>query len=259
MGGPYFIPDIYEPTFSGLVPYQVITADPRFVGCILKATQGVQYAPAWFIREWPRAKAAGGSRYGSTWFRGTYHFGMPTARGDVQADFCLNHLDKAGGFDPAGDMPIAWDLENSSNTTWQSAQQIVDISSQFAERVRARTGRAPVLYAGALIRDLGIKHHMGFGKLWTPHLDMSKAGWSLGEYCLWQYAGGKGFYNPAYATLGYPTSLAGWGSTDMNVVMDGGGVAGSTSSVQSALTGGGLLPLLLLGAASVFAYLYWRR
>lgn len=256
MAGPYFIPDIYEKDLGPSPNFAALAADPRIVGCIIKATQGVQYSPAWFTNNWPRARAAGGSRYGSSWFRGCYHFGMPNTHGATQADFCLAAIERAGGIG-SGDMPIAWDLEGDA---WGSAQQVVDISSQFAERIRARTGKTPVLYAGATVRDMRITNRMGFSKLWTPHLDMSKAGWPISDYSLWQYAGDGRWYNPALAPIyNFPTSIAGWGGTDMNVVMDGGKTAQSIAAVQTALTGGALLPLLILGAAAVFSYLYWRR
>lgn len=257
MAGPYFIPDIYAldlgdaPNFGALA-----AAGPQYVGCILKATQGVQYSPAWFTTNWQRLKAAGGARYGSSWFRGVYHFGMPNTRGDVQADFLLTALQRAGGWDPRGDMPPAWDLEGSS---WTSEQQIVDVSSSFAARIQSALGATPVLYTGATVRDKRITNRMGYSKLWTPHLDMSKAGWPLSDYALWQYAGDGKWYNPALAPIyKYPTSIPGWGATDMNVVMDRGSAAQTISTVQSILTGGSMKPLLVVIAA-VATYLILRR
>ncbi len=254
MAGPFIIPDIYELDPTGAMPpFEALARDPRVAGVILKATQGVQYAPAWFVNNWNRAKVAG--------VRGAYHFGMPTARGDVQADFCLALIDKAGGLAPT-DMPIAWDLESSSNTKWSSAQQIVDISSQFADRIKQRTGKTAVLYAGALIRDMGLTNHMGFGKLWTPHLDMSKAGWPTSSYALWQYSGGKGYYDPRSAAYGLPLSgsIPGWPSgTDMSVVMDRGGFAPDLAAARAALgSGGGIMPWLLL-AGAVLALHYFSK
>lgn len=255
---PFFVPDISA--YQTSVNFAAITARNDIAGVILKATQGMQYAPAWFVENFPRARAAAGARYGSTFFRGVYHFGMPNWRGDQQADYCMAHIQRAGGLG-SGDMPIAWDLESSSNTTWTSVQQIVDISSQFSERIKQHTGKQATLYAGSLIRDKGIKHHMGFGKLWTPHLDMSKAGWSLSQYALWQYAGGNGFYNPAYSAYGFPLVIPGFigggqVQTDMNVVMKNGAFASSMSDVSSALVGG-LSLTLLLGAAAL-AYMATR-
>lgn len=249
---PYFVPDIYALDLGAAPNFSALTSRADMVGVILKATQGVQYAPQWFVDNWPRARAAAGGRYGSTFFRGCYHFGMPTSTGTAQADYCLNLVDAAGGL-ASGDLPVAWDLEGSA---WSSSQQIVDISSQFAERVRARTGKVPVLYTGAAVRDRQITAKMGYAKLWTPHLDMSKAGWALKDYALWQYAGDGKLYNPASAIYNFPLSIPGWGATDMNVVMKNGAFATSMSDVTSALVGG--LSLLLFAGAAALAYFALR-
>ncbi len=246
---PFFIPDIYSLDLGALPNFSALAARSDVIGCIIKCTQGNTYAPQWFVQNWPRAKAAG--------IRGTYHFGDPYSSGTVQADFCLNHIDRAGGF-VADDMPLAWDLEGSA---WTSNDQIITISSQFAERVKQRTGKTPILYTGATVRDRGITNRMGYGKLWTPHLDMSKAGWKLADYGLWQYAGDGKLYNPASAVYGFPLSIPGWGATDMNVVMENGTFASSRSSAVSIVSGGmGMLAsLALLGGAGLLAYLAWRR
>lgn len=246
----YFVPDIYANDLGESPNFSALFARSDIAGVILKATQGMQYAPQWFVNNWNRARQS--SRYGSTFFRGCYHFGMPNWRGDQQADYCLAHIARAGGL-ASGDMPIAWDLEGSA---WTSSQQIVDISSQFAERIRARTGKSPVLYTGATVRDRGIKQRMGYQQIWTPHLDMSKAGWSLKDYTLWQYAGDGKLYNPASAVYGFPLSISGWGATDMNVVMKNGAFASSMSDVRTILLGG-ISTTLLLGAAAL-AYLTLR-
>ncbi len=256
MGGPYFIADIYAQDLGPAPNFAALAAYPQMIGCILKATQGVQYAPQWFTDNWPRARAAGGSRYGTSWFRGCYHFGMPNTNGAVQADFCLAAVNRAGGLTP-DDMPIAWDLEGSA---WSSSQQVIDVSSQFAARIKQQTGKTPVLYSGATIRDKGITNRMGFAKLWTPHLDMSKAGWPLADYALWQYAGDGKWYNPALAPVyKFPTSIPGWGATDMNVVMDRGAVAQSISAAQRILAGSSMSPLVVAGLAATLVYLIWRQ
>lgn len=241
---PFFVPDIYQLDIGPTPNFAAIANRSDMVGVILKSTQGVQYAPQWFIDNWPRAKVCG--------VRGTYHFGMPTTSGYAQADFCMNLVDRAGGL-ASTDMPIAWDLEGSA---WSSAQQIVDISSQFAERIVQRTGRTPILYTGATVRDRQITNKMRYAKMWTPHLDMSKAGWPLSSYVLWQYAGDGKLYNPASAVYGFPLAIPGWGATDMNVVMKNGTWASSRSEAISVLAGGlDLFTMLLLGMAGVGLYL----
>jgi hypothetical protein len=254
----FFLPDIYELDNTGAAPrFDTLAASANMVGCILKATEGVKYAPAWFTNNWPRLRDAGGGRYGDSWFRGCYHFGRP-GDGTAQADFLLAALDRAGGWDSAGDMPPAWDLEGSS---WSSAQQIVDVSSDFCAKIRAALGVTPILYTGALVRDLGVTDRMGFSSMWSPHLDMSKAGWRQGEFCLWQYVGDGRYYNPADAKYGYPTSAPGWPGTDMSVVMDmsQGVAATDLDTVRSVLLGkSSATTLLLLTAAAIAAFAFWK-
>ena len=267
--GPYFIPDIYEGDMAA-PNFSAIAVQPSVVGCILKATDGLAYSPAWFTNNWNRVRAAGGARYGDSWFRGCYHFGRPNAHGAAQADFLLGAVQRAGGWGD-GDMPPAWDLEGSSWAS-NSNQQIVDISSQFSARIRDRIGKSPILYAGSLIRDRGITDRMGFDKLWTPQINMQAARWPVSDYALWQYAGDGGGprgydlranYPGAFA---FPLALPGWTrsdgyGTDMNVVMDNGRPASSIGSVRSILTGGSgiLLPLVIGGALFTVAFALYQR
>jgi hypothetical protein len=248
--GPFFIPDIYENDLGPAPNFDALAAQPSIVGCILKATQGVSYAPAWFTQNWPRVRDAGGSRYGDSWFRGCYHFGTPAASGSDQADFLLAAVDRAGGWSD-GDMPPAWDLEGSA---WSSAQQILDISSQFAARIKSRLGKTPILYTGATWRQFGITDRAGFDRMWSSHLNlMEPFGWPDSSYALYQYAGDGKLYNPATAMFGYPTTIPGWGGTDMSVVMSGGVAAADISSVKSVLTGKSSIVAPLLIGAALFA------
>lgn len=258
--GPYFIPDVYSNDLGPLPNFAALAVQPRIVGCIIKATQGVSYAPNWFTVNWPRVRAAGGSRYGSSWFRGCYHYATPDASGTAQADFVLAAIERAGGWNGDGDMPPAWDFEDGAAKIWTgrgvSKQQVVDLSSQFAERIKSRLGRSPILYTGATWRQYGITSSAGFSQMWSSHLNkMEPYGWPNSRYALWQYAGDGKLYNPGSAVYGYPLSIPGWGATDMSVVMSGGTAANGIHEVKSALVGGGrgiMLPILigtaLLGA-----------
>lgn len=252
--GPFFVPDVYEGDLGALPNFTALAADPRMVGCIIKATQGVSYSPAWFTINWGRVRSAGGSRYSSSWFRGCYHFGTPAASGTAQADYFLSAVERGGGW-ADGDIAPAWDLEGSA---WTSNQQIIDISSAFAARIKQQIGKTPLLYAGSLIRDRGIRDRMGFERLWSPQINMAAASWPLGKYALWQYAGdgGRGYdlrlNYPQSGSMAFPLTVPGWGGTDMNVVMDRGMPARSISDVKSILTGrGGLLPIVLGGAGLI--------
>lgn len=252
----YFVADIYANDLGAAPNFAALAADSRLVGCIAKATQGISYAPAWFTQNWPRIRAAAGSRYGSSFFRGCYHFADPYSPGNLQADFCLGAIERAGGL-ASGDMPLFYDLEGAA---WSSTQQVIDVGAAFAARVKSRTGKSPCLYTGATVRDQGITNHMGFSGIWTPHLDMRAAAWPLSSYKLWQYAGDGKLYNPASAVYGFPTAIAGWGATDMSVVMDRGSFATSLSRVRDVLLGGlDLTTLLLVGGAAAVAYFLSTR
>ena len=249
MAGPFFIPDLSswegnKPNFDAIA-----AAGPSYVGCIIKCSQGVGpgvrpdlgHSLTWFKDNWSRVAAAGGSRYGTSWFRGTYHYATPTPTGTVQADYMLRTVERAGGWS-SGDMPPAWDLEGDA---WSSRQQIVDVSSQFAERVKQQTGRVPFLYTGSTWRKFGIKERAGFEKMWTTHMDlMVPFGWPNASIVLHQYVGDGKYYNPSSkpAKLGYPTEVPGMGAkVDMNVIMDGGSPATSIERVRAVLAGGGVV------------------
>ena len=247
MAGPFFIPDVSA--WQGNLPNfdAIAQAGPSYVGCIIKSSQGIGpgvspqhgHSLTWFRDNWPRVAAAGGSRYGTSWFRGCYHFATPRSSGTAQADYLLSTVDRAGGW-AFGDMPPAWDLEGKE---WTSQQQIVDISSEFAERIKQQTGRAPILYTGSTWRQFGVRESAGFNALWTTHMDkMAAFGWPNARIILHQYVGTGKYYNPASmpAKLGYPTGVPGLTATaDMNVVMDGGSPATSIERVRAILTGQG--------------------
>jgi hypothetical protein len=254
MAGPFFIPDLSS--WEGNTPnFDAISAAPSMVGCIIKSSQGVGpgvssqhgHSLTWFRDNWPRVRAAGdgylkGFRYGRSWFRGCYHYATPTPSGTLQADYMLAAVDRAGGWGD-GDLPPAWDLEGDE---WSSRQQIVDVSSSFAERIRQRTGRIPFLYTGSVWRKFGVRERAGFGKLWSTHMDlMAPYGWPNESIVLYQYVGDGKYWNPSSfpAKRGYPTNVPGLSAkVDMNVVMDGGDVATSIDRVRAVLTGaGGLL------------------
>lgn len=243
MAGPFFIPDLSS--WQGNLPdFDAIAARPDMVGCIIKSSQGLGpgvspqrgHALTFFRDNWPRVAAAGGERYGSTWFRGLYHFATPNSSGTEQADHVLATVDRAGGWG-AGDLPPAWDLEGNE---WTSKQQVIDLSAQFAERIYSQLGRRAILYTGSTWRKFGITDRAGFGSLWTPHMDvMARYGWPNETIVLHQYVGTGKYYNRSSepARLGYPTSIEGISGIDMNVVLDGGVPATSIERVQQIFTG----------------------
>lgn len=250
MAGPFFLPDLYSgrtkpPNFPALV------AQANVVGAILKSTQGTTFAPSWFMTNWPAARKAAedAGRYGTSFFRGLYHYGTPASSGAAQADYVVRALERAGGWTDR-DMAPAWDLEDGQTGAWTKAgiQKTIDISSQFAERIEQLLGKRPILYSGATIRGTGITSKMGYQQLWTTHLkNVNRSPFSVEDVVLWQYAGGDArgtnYYDPAAlpAQRKFPLYIPGWSvpgdSEDMNVVMDHGQFATSIGRVRELLIG----------------------
>lgn len=269
MPGPFFIVDVSS--WEGNLPNfdAIAAAGPNYIGCIIKSSQGLGpgvsrgHSLTWFKDNWPRVRASGGSRYGSTWFRGCYHYATPRTSGAAQADYMLKTIERAGGWG-AGDMPPAWDLEGAE---WTSRQQIIDVSSQFAETIKQKLGRSPLLYTGSTWRKFNVTDRAGFDALWTTHMDlMAKFGWPNQSIVLHQYVGDGKYYNPSSepAKRGYPTAVPGMGSVvDMNVVMDRGAPAADISRAREILlgrstersvwSGGSSLPVMLGVGAGLLA------
>jgi GH25 family lysozyme M1 (1,4-beta-N-acetylmuramidase) len=220
MGAPFLVGDTsaYNPEPN----FEALAADPRMVGIVLKATEGVSYAPPWFLRQWSRARAAGGVRYGFTWLRGAYHYLRFMEDGARQADFYLAHVDRAGGWGFGDILPIVDVERGGANAGVSDAGLVVDCVSAFAERVRARTGRDVILYGRGAMRDLGITSKMGCARVWTPNYGptMTRRGleaWSLDDIAMWQYTDGN---SPGPANL--PVRIPGFsGALDLSVVIAG--------------------------------------
>ena len=102
-----------------------------------------------------------------------------------------------------------------------SAQQIIDCTSAWAERVGAETGQQVMLYGNGAMRDKRIADRMGCDWLWIPRYtaalprDMyERAGWDLPSVAMWQYCG-----DGTASLPGYPRSVPGFGAVDISVVL----------------------------------------
>jgi hypothetical protein len=215
--------DLYWATLGARPPWEQLAAAPNYAGAILKATEGVVYARAsWFVDNWPRLRAAGGARYGSSWFRGAYHFLIFGREGARQADHYLDTVDRAGGWDRGDLLPIV-DVErvgeNHPNHR-ASRQEVIDVVSAWVARVKARTGREVMLYGRGAMRDLGIVSRMGAARLWNPGYTRSmpattSIGWPAELVALWQYTDGRTNLTP------YPATVPGFGAVDGSVFLGG--------------------------------------
>lgn len=200
-------------------------------GAIIKATEGVGYSPEWFDENWqrigPKADSPIATRYGVDWFRGCYHFLKFGVSGKAQADYYLTAVARAGGWSVGDFWPIV-DVEmggEGNANRRASAQEVIDCTTEFAERCTAETGRKVMLYGNGAMRDLGIRDKMGCSYLWLPRYTSAlpkeiyeRAGWTFDELVMWQYCG------DGYSVLsGYPAEPAGFGKVDISaLVMKGG-------------------------------------
>jgi GH25 family lysozyme M1 (1,4-beta-N-acetylmuramidase) len=226
--------DLYAGDLKGKADWASVVATPDFVGAIIKATEGGTFTSSSFATDWPAIKEAGGDRYGSTWFRGAYHYLKFNKDGGTQADFYLDTIDAAGGFDVGDIIPIV-DVElgndgspdkngkpTKRNSNWDATgQQIIDCTSAFAERAKSRTGQQVMLYGNGAMRDKGITDRMGCDWLWIPrYTDVlprkmyERAGWTLDRVAMWQYCGDN-----QGALKGYPTKLDKFAKVDISVVL----------------------------------------
>jgi GH25 family lysozyme M1 (1,4-beta-N-acetylmuramidase) len=239
-GEPYLMFDLYPfdlgetPNFS--IPEHTDVdgdGDSDFVGGILKATDGVSYGyTAWFIKNFQRLKES--ERYGTSWFRGAYHYLQFLQPGATQADYYLSTVEKAGGWDSGVIMPIVdieFGGERAANRT-ASTQQIVDQASAFAYRVKEKTGRRCMLYGRGANRDRSITSKMGCDCVWNPAYtermvtsgligtlpDGKTAPWTIDDITLWQ-AVGDGVSATKIANI--PKEIKGFGKVDISVYIDG--------------------------------------
>jgi GH25 family lysozyme M1 (1,4-beta-N-acetylmuramidase) len=218
--------DIYEYDLDGKPDIaKLVSAGLPWCGMILKATEGTYYnGGVWLQTYWPLACSLAGARYGSTWFRGAYHYVNIGECGVAQADYFLCHVQRVGGWG-IGDLWPILDVEGSGQPANATKQQIIDVVSACATRILASTGRAPMLYGGSYLRDFGITDHMGCQALWIPRWTSTlpaeaylSMGWTLADTWGWQYCGDGTAY-----LAGYP-HMSPIGPTDITaIIIHGGG------------------------------------
>lgn len=227
--GPPLVVDCYWQDLGKRPAWDAVVGDGRYVAAIIKCTEGTTYRHVdWFALNWPRIKSAGRDRYGSSWFRGAYHFLRFDVPGAPQADYYVRTM-RAAVWDGANDLLPIVDVELSPGNRGASKRQVVEVTHAFVERVRELTGRVCILYGNGAMRDLGIRDRMGCRWLWIPRYTSvlprfvyERAGWSLQDVPLWQYAGDEG--QVAFKKL--PHGIARFGVTDTSVYLPGDGVAG---------------------------------
>lgn len=225
---PLFV-DVYQGDLGGRPDWDVLAKlGAPWHGAIVKATEGVTYAPDWFAHQWRALRNVAGERYGADWFRGAYHFLKFDVDGAKQAEWYALAVDRAGGWGVGDLWPIV-DVELGSERNANqraTGPQIVACVRAFAARIRELLGRDVVLYGNGAMRDRRITERMDCDWLWCPrytaHLPAfvyERAGWSPDRLVWWQY-GGDGSAQLA----GYPAFPPGFGKCDVSALVHGGGL-----------------------------------
>lgn len=154
-----------------------------------KATEGVTYKDRGFWTAMDRAGKAG-------LLRGAYHFASGTSDAVAQADEFIAVVNAL--VQPTDDVLLALDLEGGLD---EPETMTTANAARFVERVRAVTGRWPVLYAGAsktrerFRRDPEALMRLRHCPLWLAQYgEMPTPGgipdvWP--DWTLWQYTNGK--------------------------------------------------------------------
>lgn len=241
--GTFLIPDCFPDDFKGDPPFGVlpglIVGNMEVVGCVVKASQGVQWGARnedWFKRAWKTLRELAADRYGVDFFRGCYHFLRFNADGARQADYFCDLVDAAGGWGPGDLMPWV-DVEEGGQGNWapqrletitdpalrkRLAGEVATCASAFVERFKQRTGLRIAVYGRGLLRDLQMAEgtfgadsavNPAYTKTMPP---MEKYGVALDDISLWQLSGDDGPANPKF-----PKTLPGWGTHDYSVYIDG--------------------------------------
>lgn len=235
--------DVAKPNWSKLY------GDPRYSFAILKATEGLGYAPQWFIEQYValgrvlagRVIEDSASTPERKFLRGAYHYLKFNQRGRDQAHFYLNHVARANGTLDGhagnswrrGDLHPIVDVElgnERDSNRHASKAQVIDCTAEFAKTVTEETGRPVILYGNGAMRDLRICDKMGCTYLWIPRytslLPMwvySRAGWEEEDLFAWQYCGdGVGFLKDRTG-VPYPT-VSPIGPVDASVLLFRGGL-----------------------------------
>lgn len=216
-GGDYNMPE-----------FKKIASDHNFYGIIVKATEGLHYSPSWFTKHWDEIKKAAPERYGFSWFRGAYCYLKFNLSGKEQADYYLNFIEKAGGWDVGDIWPIA-DCErgHEGGVNWLAKrQQVIDVTSAWSERVKQVLGRQVMLYGNGIMRDLQIQSRMGCEWLWIPRYTAelpaeiyTRSGWTKDRLFAWQYSG-----DSESKLKGYPASGPLGKHGDLSVLIMEGGI-----------------------------------
>jgi GH25 family lysozyme M1 (1,4-beta-N-acetylmuramidase) len=151
----------------------------------------------WFPGQWQAILDANPDRYGSSWFRGCYHYLEMKDDPVEQAKYYLSTIEKAGGWSlsPKGDLLPIVDVEWNSPG---SAQQLIEYTSAWSATIKTELGCETILYGRNAMSESNppINSRMGCSYLWNPSYTASMPstediGWPDDRVKLWQYTDGS--------------------------------------------------------------------
>lgn len=237
MSNDRFLVDVYSGDLRGHPDWQRLAdAGEPWVGAIVKSSEGIQFVSSWFGTQWRALKTVCPSRYGSTWFRGVYHYWRAGQDPVTQAHVMLGQVQAAGDFD-AGDFVMV-DVEGANQPATAGAQ-IVDGVSAWVAEVKRETGKKVVLYGNIFLAEHGVTDRCGCDALivarYTPTLPATiyeRIGWSwsndagaeLPTLLGWQYSGSgqRGEFMGDTSVTGYPSKTP-IGIADTTAIIGAGG------------------------------------
>ena len=147
-----------------------------------KATEGTTFTDAYFKSNWANMKSAG-------LIRGAYHYGHPSVSATAQAQYFVNAVKAAGGFNGSNSLQLVLDLETTDGL---SPSQVWAWTQAFIAEIKTLTGRPGIIYTGYYFwRDsVGNPSNNLNCPLWIADYGVSSplvpSAWST--WTFWQYS-----------------------------------------------------------------------
>jgi lysozyme len=168
---------VIDPYYANSIDWDKLATEKRVVAVIHKSTIGTTKLDPGYAK-----RKAEAMKRGYLW--GSYHWGV-AGDPEKQADFYIDTVK------PGADELIALDLEDAQSKTLMN----VDEAILFVERVKARTGRYPMLYTNHSSAKLISSKYKDsvFAKtpLWYARFKAKVADFPSGvwpSYTLWQFS-----------------------------------------------------------------------
>ena len=206
---------------------KVADAGSRFA--IVKATEGASYANPYYPGDVAGARVAG-------LINGAYAFArpeLPMSSATEQAD---HFADTIGDITVTGTLPAILDLESTGGLP---PAKLITWTQWFLERLRARTGRTPMLYTYPAFLSASLAGTKAFARypLWLAAYQDSTppapAGWDA--WSLWQYTSSASV--PGIPTGGVDMSRFAGSVAEFDLLADGSTATPWTVSAPSAPVG----------------------